>query len=83
MSDTPEKLWEPSEEAIERSRLTRYAEWLQRERGVETDSYEQLWGWSVDRLEDFWASIWDYFEVSASEAPARAGPGREAEEPAA
>ena len=25
--------------------------------------YDALWEWSVTELEDFWASIWDYFDV--------------------
>jgi acetoacetyl-CoA synthetase len=61
-----EKLWEPSAEAIERSALTRYMRWLAAERGVEAEDYEALWRWSVDELEAFWASIWDYFEVVSS-----------------
>jgi acetoacetyl-CoA synthetase len=61
-----EKLWEPSAEAIERSQLTRYRRWLAAERGVEAEEYAELWKWSVDELEDFWASIWDYFEVISS-----------------
>jgi acetoacetyl-CoA synthetase len=69
MSGTVEKLWEPTEETIERSQLTHYAEWLQRERGIDADSYEQLWQWSVDELEDFWRSVWDYFEVQADGDP--------------
>ncbi|HET8975967.1 MAG TPA: acetoacetate--CoA ligase [Solirubrobacterales bacterium] len=83
MSAAPQKLWEPSEEAIEHSRLTRYAAWLQRERGVEAPSYDELWRWSVDELEDFWASIWDYFEVEADgpERATRAERGDVAERP--
>jgi acetoacetyl-CoA synthetase len=61
-----EKLWEPSLEAIERSEMTRYARWLGSERGVEIGDYASLWEWSVTALEDFWASIWDYFQVDSS-----------------
>jgi acetoacetyl-CoA synthetase len=61
-----ERLWEPSPEAIERSQMTRYMRWLEAERGIRPDSYEALWEWSVRELEDFWASIWDYFEVISS-----------------
>jgi acetoacetyl-CoA synthetase len=60
-----EKLWEPSREAIERSQMTRYMRWLADQRGRDFDGYEALWRWSVEELEDFWASIWDYFEVIA------------------
>ncbi|MEA2442053.1 MAG: acetoacetyl-CoA synthetase [Thermoleophilaceae bacterium] len=67
MSDAP--LWEPSEERRERALITRYERWLRGERGAELqgDGYEALWRWSVENLEDFWASIWDFFEVEASE----------------
>jgi len=61
-------VWEPSRGDIERSSLTRYANWLAHERGVKTDGYHELWQWSVSDPEAFWGSIWDYFEV-ISEAP--------------
>ncbi|HYU59728.1 MAG TPA: acetoacetate--CoA ligase [Solirubrobacterales bacterium] len=61
-----ELLWEPSTQAVERSQMTAYMRWLATERGIQLDAYEALWRWSVTELEDFWASIWDYFEVLSS-----------------
>jgi acetoacetyl-CoA synthetase len=61
----PEKLWEPSAELIERSRLREYMRWLESERGLKLDDYESLWRWSVSDLEAFWSSIWDFFGVQA------------------
>jgi acetoacetyl-CoA synthetase len=61
----PEKLWEPPAELVERSRMTEYIRWLATERGLELDGYDNLWRWSVDDLEGFWSSIWDFFEVQA------------------
>ena len=58
-------LWEPTAEAIERTTMTAYARWLQKERGLRFDGYHDLWQWSVDDIEAFWASIWDFFEVKA------------------
>src|SRR5687767_1071129 len=52
-------LWKPSPDWIERSRLTHYMRWL--DRGLE--SYDDLWRWSVDDLDAFWASLWEYFEL--------------------
>jgi acetoacetyl-CoA synthetase len=60
-----EKLWAPSAEMIERSRLTEFMRWLEAERGLGFGSYDELWRWSVDDLEGFWASIWDFFGVRA------------------
>src|SRR5215211_2080130 len=54
-------LWEPSDEARERSELARYM----RARGF-TD-YEELWRWSVSDLEGFWGSLWKWFDVQGSE----------------
>jgi acetoacetyl-CoA synthetase len=74
------KLWEPRPDRIERAAMTRYMRWLERERGLPFDSYDELWRWSVTELEAFWASIWDYFEVEASKPysavlPERSMPG--------
>ena len=59
-------LWEPTAEAIERTTLTTYTRWLAAERGMHFDGYHDLWQWSVDDIEAFWASIWDFFEVRRS-----------------
>ena len=59
----PELLWTPSAETIERSRLTAFA----RAVGLEGASYDELWRWSVTDLEGFWAAIWEFFDVRASQ----------------
>jgi acetoacetyl-CoA synthetase len=70
MSTDAELLWEPSPERIERAQITRYRAWLADTRGLEFDGYHELWQWSVDELEDFWASIIDYYDVRF-ETPAK------------
>jgi acetoacetyl-CoA synthetase len=65
----PDKLWEPSAELIERSRMTEFMRWLRAERGHDFATYEELWRWSVDDLDGFWAAIWDFFEVQADGEP--------------
>ncbi len=62
---TPEPLWEPSAQLVERSRLTEFMHWLKAERGLDFGDYDQLWRWSVDDLDAFWAAIWDFFDVQA------------------
>jgi acetoacetyl-CoA synthetase len=79
---TAEKLWEPSAEMIEGARMTEFMRWLANERGLHLDTYEDLWRWSVDDLETFWSSIWDFFDVQADGGServlaARAMPGAE------
>jgi acetoacetyl-CoA synthetase len=63
MTAEPEILWEPSALAVETSNLTAYIDWLRTERGVDVATYPDLWRWSVDDLEAFWNSIFDYFRV--------------------
>ncbi len=46
--------------------MTRYVRWLGAQRGVQVDGYDELWRWSVENIEEFWASIWDYFEVESA-----------------
>ncbi len=60
-----ERLWTPSPERVERAGITRYRQWLRDERGLQFDGYEELWQWSVDDLESFWSSIWDFCGVIA------------------
>jgi acetoacetyl-CoA synthetase len=63
---TPPVLWEPSRRRIEEATLTRYQSWVEQRLGRSFETYEQLWQWSVDELDGFWASIWDFFEVAGA-----------------
>lgn len=60
-----EILWAPRLDQIEPTRLAAYMRWLASERGLNFESYDALWRWSVDELEAFWQSIWDFFDVQA------------------
>jgi acetoacetyl-CoA synthetase len=59
-------LWEPSENIKQQANLTKYMQWLESEKGLHFDDPEKLWEWSVISLEDFWASIWEYFQITSS-----------------
>jgi acetoacetyl-CoA synthetase len=60
-------LWTPAREAANGSRMAHYLRWLNagRERAQKPplESYAELWRFSVDELEEFWGSLWDYFEL--------------------
>lgn len=64
-------LWEPSARRISQSRLGDYLKWLESRRGLVFAGYQDLWQWSVDRLEEFWSSVWDYFDIVATGDPSR------------
>jgi acetoacetyl-CoA synthetase len=67
----PEVLWEPGADLMERSAMARYMRWLAQEKGIHLSGYAELWAWSVEELDAFWASIWEFFDVRSSQAPAR------------
>jgi acetoacetyl-CoA synthetase len=73
-----ELLWTPSPEAVEGSNMTAYMRWLEAERGLEFGGdYHAMWRWSITELEDFWGSIWEYFDLRASAPYERVLAGRE------
>ncbi len=67
MSSEPQLLWKPSAERVSRATITRYTEWLERERDLRFDSYAELWQWSVDDIDAFWTSIVEFFDIRFSE----------------
>jgi len=78
----PPIVWEPSPERVASATITRYREWLNSTRGLALGDYHALWLWSVDEIEEFWASIWEFFDVRASQPyervlTSRAMPGAE------
>jgi acetoacetyl-CoA synthetase len=64
-----EVLWRPPDDVLERSRMGDFIRWLRTERGLNFDTYAELWQWSVDDLPAFWGSIWDYFGALAHADP--------------
>ncbi|HLL10625.1 MAG TPA: acetoacetate--CoA ligase [Rubrivivax sp.] len=47
------------------ARIAIYQRWLRAERGLQFDSYDDLWRWSVSDLGGFWRSLWDYFALQS------------------
>ena len=69
MAETAEgtRLWKPSEEFKENARISEYMKWLKAEKDLAFEDYNDLWEWSVTDLESFWASVWEYCGVEASQ----------------
>ena len=66
VTDPQTPLWTPSAAERERAELTRYMRWAGERRGAPFEGYEELRRWSVEELEEFWASIWEFAGVRAS-----------------
>jgi acetoacetyl-CoA synthetase len=62
---TGELLWDPPPDARRNSEVGRFLDWLAATRGRKLDGYDELWRWSVEDLDGFWAAIWDFFGVRA------------------
>lgn len=62
----------PALNPARRSRLAEYQAWLGTRLGREFADYDALWRWSVDDLDGFWHSIWDYFQVDSKDKSAPA-----------
>lgn len=60
---SPEPLWRPGPAAGE-SRISRFQEFLAASRGLTFTDYDALWRWSVEELEEFWAAVWEHFELA-------------------
>ena len=62
-------LWEPSDDVIKASNLTKFSQWLRTTHGIRADDYQQLWQWSIRDLEGFWGALWEFFDIKASAPP--------------
>ncbi len=65
MNDQSGILWQPNQEFITNSGLTRYQHWIEKNYSLSFANYEEFWKWSNDHYEDFWESLWKYFEIKS------------------
>jgi acetoacetyl-CoA synthetase len=56
-------LWEPPADLRQSTEVGRFMEFVERRRGLRFAGYDDLWRWSVQDLEGFWGSIWEFFEL--------------------
>ncbi|MFL5865022.1 MAG: acetoacetate--CoA ligase [Solirubrobacteraceae bacterium] len=56
-------LWEPPADLRQSTEVGRFMEFAERRHGHRFAGYDDLWRWSVQDLEGFWGSIWDFFEL--------------------
>lgn len=69
MSEDAAVLWRPTAQSIEQTNIAAYQRWLKENRALDLPAYDDVLRWSVEHLEDFWQSIWDYYEIACSGAP--------------
>jgi len=62
------KLWEPSPERIEQTQMYKFMTRVNSGFGHSFSSYPELYRWSVQNIPDFWALLWDFVDIQASES---------------
>ncbi|MFP5405457.1 MAG: acetoacetate--CoA ligase [Gammaproteobacteria bacterium] len=68
---TSAPLWRPDAGRVANAGITRFARWLQTERGLHFEGYEALWRWSVTDIDAFWSSVAEFCGL-ITHSPARA-----------
>lgn len=65
MVKTP--LWVPSEKRRAEANITRFMTVVNQKYGLNLDAYADLYLWSIDNLPEFWATVWDFADIKASQ----------------
>lgn len=50
---------------MEQSNLKKYLDWLFVKKGLYFRDYHDLWEWSVTDVEDFWETLWHFFQIKS------------------
>jgi len=61
------KLWQPSEERVKSTNMHRFMNLINEKYGQNFNEYESLYEWSIQNIPDFWATMWDFAEIKASQ----------------
>lgn len=70
-TDGSDILWPPQLSAREHSAIGRFARHVERTHAVALPEYHDLWQWSIENLDQFWAEVWNFFGVDHVGAPQR------------
>jgi len=60
-------LWEPSPERKAQANITRFIDTVNKKYGLNIDSYFELHRWSVENIPEFWATMWEFAGIIASQ----------------
>src|SRR5687767_2523710 len=67
--NTAVPIWTQAPDRVADAAIIRFAAEVSARTGRSFDSYADLWAWSVGHLEQFWATVWDFFDVAADGTP--------------
>jgi acetoacetyl-CoA synthetase len=70
-AENQQPLWRPAPQQLRDVEMARFMDWVAARHGRAFADYDELWRWSVDELEEFWACVWEFCGVRASKPYAR------------
>lgn len=53
------------DDALETTRIGHFLHWVNTEYELELNDWDSLYTWSITAIEDFWESVWRYFDVKS------------------
>ncbi|NHJ23762.1 MAG: acetoacetate--CoA ligase [Candidatus Lokiarchaeota archaeon] len=60
------KLWEPSKEWIKNAEATKFIDFVNKKYKLKIKGGKELYKWSVEKIEDFWAAMWEFGNIISS-----------------
>ncbi|RGB37402.1 hypothetical protein C1646_694829 [Rhizophagus diaphanus] len=57
----PVELWRPKD--ISKTEIENFRIKVNKKYNINLENYQQLWQWSVDNIQEFWAEVWDYTKL--------------------
>jgi acetoacetyl-CoA synthetase len=60
-------LWQPSEQKIKSSNMYAFMNEINEQYGTDFSEYTALHEWSINNIPEFWAAMWDYADIIASQ----------------
>ncbi len=58
-------LWLPSEKNIKKTNISRFINLVNKRHSLKIRSYDELYGWSIGNIKDFWEAMWEFADVRA------------------
>ena len=66
IADIRKKLWEPSKEWIKNAEISKFIELVNKKYSLSISGAKDLYKWSVNEIEDFWAAMWEFGNIISS-----------------
>jgi acetoacetyl-CoA synthetase len=62
-------IWEPDLSSVASSRISRFTDFVETRHSLRLAGYRDLHRWSINNLDKFWQSVWDFFAVNSATEP--------------